>query len=164
MGGPGSWDPTSPAPSSPWFPRLLLGRRSGVCRGRGLTWEDWPTLWQMEVVPGTQLPLLTGQGQACAKGVACVTKCVESRGFSHVEGLILSLGCLTSMPDAQRGIMGPKDPLTKGTQFQMTSSVSPRQKSLKLEELHFCSLRFLASPDRPIQSSSLCKAFNNISL
>lgn len=74
VGGPGSWDPTSPAPLSPWFLRLLLGRLSGVCWGRGLTWEDWPTLWQMEVVPGTQLPLLTGQEQACAKGVACVTK------------------------------------------------------------------------------------------
>ena len=81
-----------------------------------------------------------------------------------MEGLILSPGCLTSMPDAQRAIMGPKDPLTKGTQFQMASSVSWRQESLKLEELPFRSLRFLVPSDCPIQSSSLCKAFNNISL
>lgn len=29
---------------------------------------------QMEVVPGTQLPLLTGQGQDCFKGVAGVAE------------------------------------------------------------------------------------------
>lgn len=77
-----------------------------------------------------------------------------------MEGLILSPVPLTPVPNAQGGTAGSKDPLTKAALFQ-AASVSPGQKSLKSEGLHFHSLSFLGPPDHPIQSFNLCNAFNN---
>lgn len=72
MGGPGSWDLVSPVPPALGSRGFCEAGTAGVCWVRGTTWEYWPTLQQMEGVPGAQLPLLVRQG--CAKGMAGVAK------------------------------------------------------------------------------------------
>lgn len=70
------------------------------------------------------------RGTGLCQGCGChgEMKCPGSRGFSHVEGLILSPVLLTPMPNDHGGTTGSKDPLTKAAQLLLWSH--PVRKAL----------------------------------